>query len=684
MSENLNAIEHLQEAKKLVLQEIASISVVGRALTPEEERRLDVLFRAEENINSAIGHLRGSDENTRVQLPDDGRYTIGNDTLNVEVRIDLGLSNIISGDVFAVADGHREYIVSFRSEPGATLTSQTNPLNIVAEDKDGKRSRGELHVSSVSGTEITVLLTFESQIKGLPINQGVTLAGRYVETNMRELGIEIETEMDTDPLPSWEFNGRTMTLETSLENAGIEVFNVGRRSLIPSPSSGKWDNSQLHGLMSQFAQEPLDRKSWNLHLLMLQESTMNGLLGILFDSGSRDVNKLPRQGVAVFQKPIKQRPDWQRKLIQTTVHELGHALNLAHRFERAVGRADSNSFMNYDWKYLGGNNAGKFWRDFAFTFDPDELAFLRHGPWGKIVPGGAEFHTIPYWENTDGGYVPYIPEIPSDDFRIKISPPQIGALFQFGQSVFLTVELTNNTGRTMELPKFILDPKAGLLEFVVKRRTSPAGGGDSSQAYVFRPIMQRCYDIDLAAADLVPQGGKLVENVNLTFGSAGFTFAEPGDYEVTAVFTWEKSLRVYRTIKSNTLPIRIAYPKTDEEERDGLELFRWDVGYYIALGGSDVLSDAEDVLNAIVDRRQGKAKTVTDPLVANIMRCKAINQTRDFILYSNGKFKTRSANPEKAKEIFASISQVMPNVFDAETCSSTSKLAGEVKKKVKK
>ena len=57
---------------------------------------------------------------------------------------------------------------------------------------------------------------------------------------------------------------------------------------------------------------------------------------------------------------------------------------------------------NYDWKYLGGSNVSKFWRDFTFTFDPDELAFLRHGPWENIIPGGAEFHTIPYWENTDG------------------------------------------------------------------------------------------------------------------------------------------------------------------------------------------------------------------------------------------------------------------------------------------
>jgi len=66
------------------------------------------------------------------------------------------------------------------------------------------------------------------------------------------------------------------------------------------------------------------------------------------------------------------------------------------------------------------------------------------------------------------------------------------------------------------------------------------------------------------------------------------------------------------------------------EERDGQNLFRRDIGHYFALGGSDVLSAAENVLNEIVEWRRRKVKTFTDPLVANIMRCKAINHSRDF------------------------------------------------------
>lgn len=675
-----DAVQHLQEAKNLVSAERVSLSAVGRTLSPQEQRMLNGLTHGETDIGNALNHLQESTGSPTVELPTDGRYTVGNDALAVELRLDVGVANVVSGDIFASTLGQREHLASFRSRPGMKLTRQTNPFAIVAENQIGQRAQGELTISG-SGSEITVLLTLRDQIRGLPVDQSVTLVGRLASSPVRELGIELETEKGVGPLPEWDFQGRKVTVESCLENAGFTVFNVGRRSEIPTPSGGKWHDSQLHALMYQFAQEPLDRKSFNLHLLLLQESKLEGLLGIMFDSGSRDVNQLPRQGAAVFVKPIKTRPDWQRKLIQTAVHELGHALNLAHRFERVVGRADSLSFMNYDWKYLGGDNAAKFWRDFAFGFDPDELAFLRHGPWHQIIPGGAEFHTVPYWENTEGGYVPYIPEVPGDDFRLQLLPPQSGALFQFAQPVLLTVELTNTSGRNLELPLFMLDPKAGFLEFVIKRRSSP-GGPDADRGNVFRPILHRCFDLDLAQSELVPRNGKISNNVNLTFGSAGFTFAEPGDYEVTAVLTWPKSQRDYRTYKSDRLPIRIAYPKTVEEEKEGLEIFRWDVGYYFALGGSDVLSEAEQLLESIRQRRQ--AREAADPLAANILRCQAINLARDFISYKDGEFSVRSADSETADQKLAALEQIRQKVFDRETADSTARLAADVKEMMKK
>ena len=172
--------------------------------------------------------------------------------------------------------------------------------------------------------------------------------------------------------------------------------------------------------MQDFAQESLKRRDWALHLLLLDKSDQRGLLGVMFD----DTQVLPRQGAAVFAGEIRgiDGIDHDRKLIQTSVHELGHALNLAHRFERVVGRADSSSFMNYDWRYGGGDKRDEFWERFSYSFDPDELSFLRHGVRPAVIPGGAAFHSVRYWNEGTGGYSPYVTEAPLEGFALELKP----------------------------------------------------------------------------------------------------------------------------------------------------------------------------------------------------------------------------------------------------------------------
>ena len=512
------------------------------------------------------------------------------------------------------------------------------------------------------------------------MRQTAHLTGRYESEFMRDLGIEVTKENDVLTDVIWHFEGREITVVSCFEDAGFDVFAAGRTDVIPSPSNGKWHDSELHGLMVQYADEVLDRPDWSLQLLMLQRSVASRLLGIMFDSGERDANELPRQGAAVFTAPILERVvgnrivqhvDGKRKLIQTSVHELGHALNLAHRFERQVGRADSTSFMNYDWRYLGGNNAQKFWRDFAFTFDPDELAFLRHGPRLATIPGGAEFHTVAYWENTDGGYVPYVPEVPGTNLALSLRPPGNGGLFDFAQPVLLTAELENKSAGNIDLPWYILDPKAGFLEMVVKRIDS-TDDSDHPDGRIFRPIAHRCFDLaeEAKAADIVPPNNKISNNVNLTFGSAGFTFANPGNYQVTAFLTLNWVNGPTLTYRSNSLRIRIGYPRNQEEERDAMELFRKDVGQYFAFGGSDTLDAAHQTLQDIRDRRQGEDDDMVDPLVVNIVRCEALLASRESVVYRNGKHDVKPADRAYAGNLLQSLRAIAGKVFDPYTAQS--------------
>ena len=674
MSEIRTPISHLEAAREMIQGERGAIQIVGRALTPEEEGRLAALAEADAAIAIAIDHLTRPPwiaAQEEIAFLPDGRYALANITLAATLRVDTEVYGIVSGDVFGLAGETQEYLLSFRTAPGDVVDGESTDLLVIGEDVDGQRCQGRLVILSGEEQAATISICFDEALRGFTPNHAEQMTGRRESLAMRTLGIEIEHETGTEGNPQWTFNSRTLDIMTCYQDAGFDTRRIGQASEIPEAPTWGWDNSQLHGLMSDYAQASLAHSDWGLHLLILSRAAKSGLLGIMFDSGNLDMNLLPRQGAAVFQDLMQSLGSaWLRKLLHTSVHELGHALNLAHPFEREIGRADSTSFMNYDWKYMGGDNVSRYWQDFQFTFNDEELAFLRHGPRMAVIPGGAGFHTVPYWIQGDGGYVPYIPDWPTSAFSLELTSPDNDGLFQFGQPVLLTVTFHNHLQGPFTLPPFYLDPKAGLLSFVVNR-VEGAVSPDGSAGNVFRPIVIRCYDFDSRAADTIPSGGSMSNNVNLTYGSAGFTFAEPGEYEVTARLELWFQNDDYRTLYSDAMRIRVAYPKTDDEERIGMRLFRSDIGCYFALGGSDVLGKAESALIEIEERLQGKAKNVTNGLVANIRRCRAINMAREFVRYVDGKYQRRSADLPKVQSLLNSIGPKMNKFFDPATTAST-------------
>jgi hypothetical protein len=495
---------------------------------------------------------------------------------------------------------------------------------------------------------------------------------------MRTIGVELESEINVEPLPEFEYKGEPISLDIALQKSGISVIETGRPSQIPANANG-WGNTQLHTLLRDFSQASLSTRAWELHLLLLSKSTRNGLLGVMFDTQ----DNLPRQGTAVFATAIRDLfgSSANRKLIQTTTHELGHALNLAHRFERVVGQADSLSFMNYDWRYKGGSHRNEYWSKFAFNFDPDELEFIRHAPLPALIPGGAAFHSINYWADGNGGYSPYVPEVEMKGYKLTLTPPIGGVVFEFGQPVFLGVELENQTGNAIDIPPVLLDPKAGFMEVLIRRWNGDSNSGDLANADIFVPIYQRCFDLDESVFDVIPSGESIKDNLNLTFGSGGFAFAEPGVYDVTAlVALYDSSQKQDRIIRSNTLRIRVGVPKSNAEEQDGMVLLRSDVGLYFALGGSDGLDKADDDLTEVLERRMGKAKTVSDPVAANIVRCKGINAGRPYIRYQEGEFNERDGDRAQAAEWLGKLGSRGLKAFDASTANGTKRLADKHRK----
>jgi hypothetical protein len=98
---------------------------------------------------------------------------------------------------------------------------------------------------------------------------------------------------------------------------------------------GRWTDEELHAAMVANFAHHRDDPQWRLYLLFATEYVNPGVLGIMFDSDDAS----PRQGSAVFANhPMLagQGAARDRDYLFTVVHELGHAFNLLHSFQKHI------------------------------------------------------------------------------------------------------------------------------------------------------------------------------------------------------------------------------------------------------------------------------------------------------------------------------------------------------------
>jgi hypothetical protein len=619
------------------------------------------------------------------QILRDGRYDGDNGAVRVELRIDVA-AGVISGDLFLVRQAGDGYLGSFRTDPGVTVAEPTGSWPATGQSADGTIISAKVTVDPVAGdaAAATVGLTYDRALNGLPVGAPVSVTVRWAGAEFRLMGVEIETEDGVRPPDPVQWQGRPLAFRECLEQAGFAVSGAGQPTGIPRQDDGwVWDDSNTYSVLDDWmawaAQAKVDAPAWQVHLLMLSRATAKGLFGVMFDV----TGGLPRQGCAVFADAIRDATapaDQDRRIIQTTVHEIGHAFNLVHRFERTLGRADSTSFMNYDWLYRGGDRIEQFWQQFAYCFDADELAFLRHGPRAAVMPGSAPFHSADYWGAVPGTRPAFIPATPTPGLRLTLDPPARGALFDFGQPVYLQVTLENTGNDPLALPPGALDIKAGHLEVLVDN--GPGATGNGAQSFV--PMVQRCLIDFTGGPQALAPGSSMTENVNLTFGSGGFTMAQPGIYQLTPLLSLSSHDSVEDTsntqvIRGETLTVQIAYPRSRKDEEHAALLLQPKVGAWFALGGSDALGEARDTLSAI--REERKAADRSDPIAASISRTLGLDASRPYMRFQNGKYEPRPAQTDVATALLSELTtdDDAMAVFDRITAGSTRKLAAVIR-----
>jgi hypothetical protein len=440
---------------------------------------------------------------------------------------------------------------------------------------------------------------------------------------------------------------RELTIETAYAEAGVKLTVNPVHTVVAddAPEFDSWSAAELHDAMeSHFSQYRGVWPKWHLWCLVAGAFENAAVGGIMFDVaaafGGAGVPP-ERQGCAVFR-----RHEWfrdlvaapaseaqaaaARKYLYTFVHEIGHAFNLLHSWDK--GRPDAESWMNYDWRYDRRNGTGRFWSRFQMRFDDEELLHLRHGDRAAVIMGADPWATGTHAEAPSGAFVELIGEAP---FELLLRSK---GYFHFMEPVIVELRIRNVGSEPIEADTE-LNPEFGGVVIYVRR---PSG-----EIVQYAPVM--CKQASPSLRMLKPTGDgvegedRYSQNVFLSYGSAGFCVGDPGEYLVRAVYLGAGDVE----IPSNLLRLRVGTPSSREDERIAQDYFTYETGMALYLGGSasPFLAKGMEVLQTVAQRYEQSA------VGAHVSLVLGQSLAEPFFRLVDGKVvKAREADPQTALE----------------------------------
>jgi hypothetical protein len=408
-----------------------------------------------------------------------------------------------------------------------------------------------------------------------------------------ESGITPVTEIETHAHPNrpGSLPSETLSIETVFRRCGFGVTKSGGDNVIAGPPpgvEGQWSDNEMHDAMQTHWSRFADAPQWSLWVLFASQHEQGSSLGgIMFD----DIGPNHRQGTALFYNSFISNPPgndpnptaWVKRMqFWTAVHEMGHAFNLAHSWQKALGtpwipltnEPEARSFMNYPYNVAGGQTA--FFSDFEFRFSDAELLFMRHAPSRFVQQGNAD------WFDHHGFEQHHISPEPSLKLDLRVN--RSNTLFEFLEPVVLELKLTNISSQ----PQLISDKLLSELEhlmIIIKK--------DGKPARQFLPYAQYCWKSETRV--LMP-GESTYESLFVSVGKTGWEIAEPGYYTVQVALHLETT---EEDIVSNPLRLRIAPPRGYEEEFLAQDFFSEDVGRILTFDGSRILTQGNNILREV-------------------------------------------------------------------------------------
>ncbi|WP_031160514.1 hypothetical protein [Streptosporangium roseum] len=603
-------------------------------------------------VSAGLGAMPA--EYHKPRLPAAGRFSGTADGERVDLRVDLtGKLPVISGDTFT-APGD-EYLNSFVLEGSQPVTLPATITGTVTFAHDTQMPKISVVVDKLAPGG-TVTLTRSAADGSWP----TIYTCSYVSRFLRTIDWEVDAMAGTKPAPQYATTAdprppglakKLITVQSAYAEAGIELRTadavVNEIGVEGAGADLKWSNAELHAAMVSNFSGHRDTQQWKLwSFIATRHADDDGTLGLMFDrQGS------PRQGMAVFYTElVKQQMVGKRGDLHTWVHEIGHAFNLVHSWDKKLadppqplGPRDGYgdlSWMNYESNYQGPNGEkgeDAFWEVFTHQFTANELRHLRHGFYRNVVMGGLGLNA-----GVGAAYRRDLKEfaLPSasrSGLRLELYGRDT---FSHGEPVVTEIKLSLD-GSTPHADAFPnLNPRGDNLTILV---TDPAGA-----IRPFRPMARSCGSRGRRIT-LDARTPALYDSAYLGYGADGLTFAQPGTYRLRALCKAPDG----STVTSPEHTIQISPPQSEQDRQAGDLLMGSQQGTLLALLGSDAPQLAEG--NAALD--QLIATHPDHPLAVYAHMVKGTNAGRHFLTLGENGIGVRPADTDTSIEELGAVVQ---------------------------